>query len=121
MHDSMDGRHLGDEIRERETMLWFSQRPYGERRVNVRANTIHSLMRAGLIREQETEITGAVRTSICGDTRCRDARLLTRPARRRGDLRGARPGVLQGGGEVSNLGIRTKKLSRAAHRPRRHR
>jgi hypothetical protein len=58
----MDGQHLGDEIRERETMLWFSQRPYGERRVNVRANTIHSLMRAGLIREQETEITGAVRT-----------------------------------------------------------
>lgn len=39
----MDGRHLGDEIRERETLLWFPHRPYGERRVNVRANTIHSL------------------------------------------------------------------------------
>jgi DNA-binding PadR family transcriptional regulator len=28
----------------------------------VRANTIHSLMRAGLIREQETEFTGPVKT-----------------------------------------------------------
>ena len=27
IHDSMDGRHLGDEIRERETMLWFPHRP----------------------------------------------------------------------------------------------
>jgi hypothetical protein len=63
IHDSMDGRHLGDEIRERETMLWFPHRPYGARRVNVRANTIHSLMRAGLIREQDPgTITGPVRT-----------------------------------------------------------
>jgi hypothetical protein len=26
-HDSMDGRHLGDEIRMKETMLWFPHRP----------------------------------------------------------------------------------------------
>ena len=59
-HDSMDGRHLGDEIRMKETMLWFPHRPKGERRVNVYANTIRALMRAGLIREQPPEtITGS--------------------------------------------------------------
>jgi hypothetical protein len=62
-HDSMDGRHLGDEIRRKETMLWFPHRPYGARRVDVHPKTIRALMQSGLIREQPPEtITGPVRT-----------------------------------------------------------
>jgi hypothetical protein len=46
MHDSMDGRHIGDEIRLAETMLWFPHRLQGQRRVDVHTNTIRALLKS---------------------------------------------------------------------------
>jgi hypothetical protein len=63
MHDTMDGRHLADEIRHAETMPWFPHRPQGQRRVDVHPNTIRALLKSRLIEEQSAEtITGPVRT-----------------------------------------------------------